>query len=640
MDKTFRPFLASCLLVSLVMGCKPRRDDGSTLRDDAGAAAEAEAANPAWTPVSVIRDDSKFFDDATDPVNGMPDVGGWWVTPIHATLLPRTGEVLVTGWGRKDQHSCHVHGASDPDVQEQIGSRRNGTTFLLDPFAVGTKDTITLKKEPGTGGQWLHEDFLTTQQVKDVMYCSGHAPTAEGSILYSGGAQYYSLGKTKFEVEFGLDYLRRFDPATRKMQRVKTQDGKTARMTGGPKFPLSDYGPNVSEIFKGLRDGQGRVNTAWYPTNLRLPDGKMLIQAGFVNCCNKSNNARDYFANSAFHVYDGKNAGAPLKLLLAHNERADQELLQPGQKDYVQMHLLHRPVKKQNDFYTVLMFGYRGRIVLFNPTTKKFWLPAHGQRDGAAWDATSALLPDGKLMIFGGSENPAVSQRIDIYDVEADKWSKVDTGVGRNNAVAVLLPDGKVLITNGWTDNQNVKGTEDDRRKPQIFDPRTKTVETLAAWPDARERGYHSFALLLKDASLLVGGGTFSPKETTAEIGCEQPTLRRFALPYLSKGPRPKWASTAPLTVKAGGPKFTVDLGDAAPLDAGRGMALLAPGAMTHAFDQNQRYVALKFQQQGTKVTVEAPKDTQLAPPGEYLLYALSAEGVPSEGRLVTVPRP
>ena len=67
-----------------------------------------------WGPLIELRDDTNTWPD------GKP-AGGWWVTPIHATLLP-SGNILITGWGRRDRTEC-----------AQGGTRKHGTSFLLDP---------------------------------------------------------------------------------------------------------------------------------------------------------------------------------------------------------------------------------------------------------------------------------------------------------------------------------------------------------------------------------------------------------------------------------------------------------------------------------------------------------------------------
>jgi hypothetical protein len=60
-------------------------------------------------------------------------------------------------------------------------------------------------------------------------------------------------------------------------------------------------------------------------------------------------------------------------------------------------------------------------------------------------------------------------------------------------------------------------------------------------------------------------------------------------------------------------------------------------GAVTHAFDQNQRYVPLTFQQATGGLTVQAPSSSNLAPPGYYMLFIVNANGVPSVAAMVNI---
>jgi len=60
-------------------------------------------------------------------------------------------------------------------------------------------------------------------------------------------------------------------------------------------------------------------------------------------------------------------------------------------------------------------------------------------------------------------------------------------------------------------------------------------------------------------------------------------------------------------------------------------VAILRPGATTHAVHMDDyRYVPLKFTVGTGQLTVTAPANANLAPPGYYMLVILNAKGVPS----------
>ncbi len=139
-------------------------------------------------------------------------------------------------------------------------------------------------------------------------------------------------------------------------------------------------------------------------------------------------------------------------------------------------------------------------------------------------------------------------------------------------------------------------------------------------------RTYHATALLLPDATVLVagsGGCCGAPDQYNAEI---------FSPPYLFKGARPTITS-APSTITYGS-QFTVGTPNAAAIAS---VALVRTGAMTHAFDQNQRYIPLSFTPMTATLTVQAPVNANLAPPGEYMLFILTADGIPSVAPLVKI---
>lgn len=67
-------------------------------------------------------------------------------------------------------------------------------------------------------------------------------------------------------------------------------------------------------------------------------------------------------------------------------------------------------------------------------------------------------------------------------------------------------------------------------------------------------------------------------------------------------------------------------------------VVLLRPCAMTHHTDAGQRYIKLAVPSRDpTQLTVQAPADGNVAPPGYYMLFILNAGAVPFEARFVRV---
>lgn len=65
---------------------------------------------------------------------------------------------------------------------------------------------------------------------------------------------------------------------------------------------------------------------------------------------------------------------------------------------------------------------------------------------------------------------------------------------------------------------------------------------------------------------------------------------------------------------------------------------LVAPSAVTHSVDMNQRHMELTVQGNTDRtLQLQAPPDANAAPSGPYMLFLLDAEGVPSVARFVSV---
>ena len=106
-----------------------------------------------------------------------------------------------------------------------------------------------------------------------------------------------------------------------------------------------------------------------------------------------------------------------------------------------------------------------------------------------------------------------------------------------------------------------------------------------------------------------------------------------FEPPYLYReGERPVIAS-APEDVRYG-TSVSVQLEQPVAIDKIR---LIKTGSSTHAFDMSQRSVALEFQQNGNDLNITLPPNGNVAPPGYYMLFVISAEGKPSVAAMVSI---
>src|SRR5262249_61963164 len=66
-------------------------------------------------------------------------------------------------------------------------------------------------------------------------------------------------------------------------------------------------------------------------------------------------------------------------------------------------------------------------------------------------------------------------------------------------------------------------------------------------------------------------------------------------------------------------------------------VVLVRNGNVTHAFGMDQRLVQLSFTPSSGGLTVTAPPNGNIAPPGYYMLFILNSSGVPSLARFVQI---
>ena len=66
-----------------------------------------------------------------------------------------------------------------------------------------------------------------------------------------------------------------------------------------------------------------------------------------------------------------------------------------------------------------------------------------------------------------------------------------------------------------------------------------------------------------------------------------------------------------------------------------KSVVLIRPGAVTHAFDMEQRLVGLTFTYSNDQLYVKAPANGNIAPPGYYMVFILDSKGVPSKAAFV-----
>jgi len=544
------------------------------------------ATHGAWLPVGTNTIDTEVIRYRKLSVNDPRDL-----FPLHAVML-RTGKVL---WF--SGHAEHNHYAE--------------ASWVFDP----TDSTLRRAAFPST------VDF----------FCCHYVQLPDGNILAVGGSQH--------------------DFAT-----VSSRGSKTVAIFE-PSGASGAWRPTGHELLQGR----------WYPTAVLLGDGRVLVFSG-----RREPGVSNAFANIA----DWVEVLRPPDYIPEHLTVGPTEVPLPL---YPGLHL----APDGRVYYTHTNWGQE----IDEPTTRA--LRVTGPTSGA-WDdfgfqpdqprreeGMSVLLPpaqDGKILLVGGSEardvngDPMVRTRL-AFDHIADAgdgrraeilttgatpaWTDAPGGGNtrrpRINGHLVLLPDATVLVCGGHNRYKRGAGTVPSNTA-EIFTPGVGFTEVAAM---TQSRMYHSTALLLPDGRVLVAGGELSILPTDREetlpwpagwpadiqwaagdVPLNQKTHQIYRPPYLFKGAQPTIDRVARNGARTSqipyGSTFTVDSPQASTIDK---VALMRPGAPTHHTDSEQRYVALTCTKTSTQLTVtmlpDTPASRNLAPPGYYMLWIVTASGVP-----------
>ena len=299
------------------------------------------------------------------------------------------------------------------------------------------------------------------------------------------------------------------------------------------------------------------------------------------------------------------------------------------------------------------LFGWKsGSIFQAGPSTAMNWYGTSGsgsqQSAGTrAGDPDSmcgnAIMYDavnGKILTVGGSpnyQNSEASSNAHIITIgNPGTTPSVVPFSGmwfpRIFHTSVVLPDGTVFIAGG----QSIGAPFDDSNlqlTPELWDPVTTEFHTMAT--NSIPRVYHSWSLLLPDATVLNGGGglcdTCSSNHFDAQIYTPQYLLNNDG----SKATRPVITSVSSTSVVPGN-TITVKTNVAA-----SAMSLIRYGTATHTVDTDQRRIPLTLTSLGGnsyKFTI--PNNYGIALPGYWMLFALDSAGHPSVAKTILINGP
>jgi hypothetical protein len=559
------------------------------------------------SPVSVTVNSAPV----SQPVSGPAAVGRWgapftWglnggVNPLHMTVLPNK---RVLAWPMSKAQS-----------QPQLWNPGAGT---------GTA-SFTLVPVPAS----------VYRQDDDDIFCSGFVTLPNGRLLLAGGQESVN-GK-------GIPNTFLFDFATNGWTRS------------------ADMGDPAS----------GRDGRRWYPTTITLPSGAVLAVSGTTdgNIWDPANLA----VNNRPEVYTN---GSWSQL----NEPPDGE----GYDAYYPwLHVAPPDGGQARVFYS----GPNPNTRSLNPATGELTAVGRTQWGQPRHWGTSVLYEPGKVLIVGGTPNyfysdgwdlPTATAEVIDLNQPAPQWRYTRQGgaanpegaqtvmaSGRKHHNATLLPDGQVLILGGtntseWNSVDEWGGG--NMCVPELWDPVSEVFTPMAEWtarvdghPQAqlRTRAYHSTAVLLPDARVVVAGGEWASREApNGEAPLEETAhedAQVFSPPYLFNA---DGTLASRPTISAPAERSSFGYNAVIPITTGADQApgiaevnLVGLSAVTHAFNASQRFVRLRFTGSRTSNTLSvlAPASRHECPPGYYLLFVLQRNPlnndrlVPSAARIIRI---
>ncbi len=509
---------------------------------------------------------------------------------IHVSVLP-DGRVLF--WGRDKVKD----GLGNPTEFDEIG-----------------KSTVRIWN-PATGLFQAVNNFTTN------LFCSGHNFMPDGRLFVAGGHK--NLYPNSL---VGDEHTNIFDPATNSWSN----------------------GPNMEK---------GR----WYPFNVTLETGEIAIVAGTYQ--NGTGNPPPVAKQYKPELYNPKTNTLTL-------------LNQPG----ITGEFPNYPYL----FLDPRVGGNRG-VFIAGPTNYMFWNPRGGADGKGDWSSPfplflpginvqakhlegSAVMYDseqGKILLTGGrrSNNNVlnVAQTITLNQ-DNPLWQGTQPMLHpRTFHTSTLLPDGKVLVTGGvpcYTGHQLVpcygdggQGAVDlnQTKEAEMWDPATGGWTAMAT--GAITRSYHSTAILLPDATVLVGGhglpdGLRVPPDAPndwnnrrRQITGER-NIEIFSPPYLfdaAGNPAPRPVINTVAAEVAYGQSFGLSYNNATGINR---VAWVRLPSVTHGFNTDQRINVLQHSVNTlvpNQLTVTAPGDPRKCPPGYYMLFIFNQNNTPSVAKIIRI---
>ena len=307
----------------------------------------------------------------------------------------------------------------------------------------------------------------------------------------------------------------------------------------------------------------------------------------------------------------------------------------------------------RGDNHMWLFAQSNGMVFQAGPSAQMNWIDTKGVgsiqsagnrgTDPFSINGNAVLYDIGKILKVGGA--PSYQQDLSTTTFATNSAYLIDISQGPNAPVSiqqlpgmtyqrafstsVVLPNGSVVVIGGQSIPQPFTDTA-AVLVPEIWSPGTNTFSLLN--PMQTPRTYHSTAILLPDGRVFVGGGG------QCGTGCAQNHLNAEILtpPYLlnENGAPAKRPSITDAPDSA-------NLGQTIRVRAngiGYSFVLMRLSSNTHTVNNDQRRIPLTaLPSIGKAYRLMIPSDPGVVLPGNYMLFALNAAGVPSVSTIINI---